>query len=201
LTQKDAKRLMAWSSIAHVGLISAGIFVANNESLKGAFVQMLAHGINVVGVFYIVDIIYSRLKTNDMTTMGGIRVVAPSLALFFLIILLGSVALPLTNGFVGEFLLLNGIFQRNVWMALIAGLTVILGAVYMLRAYQSMMLGETNGTTLGFKDLTSNEKLTMIIISTLIILFGLFPNIILEIVSPGVNGLLENNLGTKEFIQ
>ncbi len=201
LVQQDAKRLIAWSSIAHVGLISAGIFSANPQGLKGAFVQMLSHGINVVGLFFIVDIIHSRMKTHDMTKLGGIRGVAPSLGLFFLIVLLGSVALPLTNGFVGEFLLLSGVFQYNFWLSLFAGLTVILGAVYMLRAYQNIMLGETNALTAAFTELTNSEKMTLIIISTLIIVFGLFPNILLDLVNPGVEAYINNNLGTKEVIQ
>lgn len=200
LVQKDAKRLMAWSSIAHVGLISAGIFVFNSEGLKGAFVQMLSHGIIVVGLFFIVDILMHRLKTNDMTKMGGIRGVAPGFGLLFLFVLLGSVALPLTNGFVGEFLLLNGVFQYNFWMAVFAGLTVILGAVYMLRAYQSIMLGETNGLTSGFIELQGWEKLVLAIIAVLIILFGIFPNIVLDLIGPGVDGLLNSNLGTNEVI-
>jgi NADH-quinone oxidoreductase subunit M len=194
LAQKDIKRLMAWSSIAHVGLISSGIFVYNEESIKGAFVQMLAHGINVVGLFFIADIIFDRLRTRDLTHMGGIRGVAPKLALLFLIVVLGSIALPLTNGFVGEFLLLNGVFQYNFWAAFFAGLTVILGAVYMLRAYQQSMLGETNAATISFKDLYPWEKLVLIIISALIFFFGLFPNVLFQIISPMVESLLNNNL-------
>jgi NADH-quinone oxidoreductase subunit M len=201
LVQKDTKRLLAWSSIAHVGLISAGIFSMTPEGLSGAFIQMLAHGINVVGLFFIADIIYRRVKTNEMAAMGGIRGVAPVFALFFLIILLGSVALPLTNGFVGEFLLLNGVFQYNFWFAIFAGLTVVLGAVYMLRAYQQIMLGETNSLTSSFSEITSGEKMTLVIISVLIIVFGLFPNVLLDLVSPGVEALINNNLGTKEVIQ
>jgi NADH-quinone oxidoreductase subunit M len=201
LVQKDIKKLLAWSSIAHVGLISAGIFSMQPEGLKGAFVQMLAHGINVVGLFFIADIIYKRTKTNEMTVMGGIRGVAPVFALLFLIVLLGSVALPLTNGFVGEFLLLSSVFQYNFWFALFAGLTVVLGAVYMLRAYQQIMLGETNGLTSSFTEINRGEKMTLVIIATLIIIFGLFPNVLLDLVSPGVDALINNNLGTKEVIQ
>jgi NADH-quinone oxidoreductase subunit M len=201
LMQKDAKRLMAWSSIAHVGLISAGIFAFNNEGIKGAFVQMLSHGINVVGCFFIVDIIMRRMKTDDMTKLGGIRGVAPVFGLLFLIVLLGSVALPLTNGFVGEFLLINGVFQYDLIAAIFAGLTVILGAVYMLRAYQSIMLGETNALTSGFHEVEAWEKWTLIIIAGLIIFFGLFPNVVLDLIAPGVDALLNNNISTKEIIQ
>lgn len=201
LVQQDAKRLVAWSSIAHVGLISAGIFSSNPEGLRGAFVQMLAHGINVVALFYIVDLVQSRMNTSDMNKLGGIRSVAPVFALFFLIVLLGSVALPLTNGFVGEFLLLSGVFQYNFWFALFAGLTVVLGAVYMLRAYQSIMLGEVNTLTSTFSELTSSEKITLVIVSTLIIVFGLFPNVLFDLINPGIEALINNNLGSKEVFQ
>jgi NADH-quinone oxidoreductase subunit M len=197
LVQKDFKRLLAWSSVAHIGLVAAGIFSMSPDGLKGAFVQMLAHGINVVGLFYIADIILDRTKTQEIKSLGGIRSVAPQFALFFLIIMLASIALPLTNGFIGEFLLLNGVFQYNFWMALFAGLTVILGAVYMLRVYQTIMLGEHNSLTSSFQDITKAEKINLILITFLIFAFGLFPNIILNIVNPGIDALVNNNLTTK----
>ncbi|MFM2395130.1 MAG: hypothetical protein RLZZ546_3113 [Bacteroidota bacterium] len=201
LVQKDMKRLMAWSSVAHIGLISAGIFSFTPEGINGAFAQMFAHGVNVVGLFFIVDIIINRSHTDQINALGGIRGKSPVFALYFLIILLGSVALPLTNGFVGEFLLLTGVFKYNFWLSMIAGLTVILGAVYMLRSYQNSMLGETNALTSKFTDLHINEKLVFILITVLIFVFGLFPNILIDLVSPGVEAIMNNNLSTKEIIQ
>ena len=192
IVQKDFKRLIAYSSIAHVGLISAGMFSFNTEGLVGAFLQMVAHGINVVGLFYIVDIIEERTKTREIAALGGIRSVAPRFALAFLIILLGSVALPLTNGFVGEFLLFNGLYQWSVqfygvWIPLLAGLTVILGAVYMLRSYQTMMLGETNALTANFKDLTTQESIVLYTICGLIIVLGVFPKPLIQMIEPAAN--------------
>jgi NADH-quinone oxidoreductase subunit M len=111
--------------------------------------------------------------------MGGIRNVAPKFALCFLLVLLGSVSLPLTNGFVGEFLLLSGIFQYNAWMAAAAGLTVILSAVYMLRSYQGIMLGETNALTSRFVELNRREGLFLGLVIVLIFVLGIFPNLIL----------------------
>jgi NADH-quinone oxidoreductase subunit M len=191
IAQKDFKRMIAYSSIAHVGLIAAGILAWNIQGIQGGLVQMLAHGINVIGLFFIYDIIASRVNTGEMNVMGGIRGVAPQFALMFLIVLLGSVALPLTNGFVGEFLLLNGLFQYNGWLAIFGGLTVILGAVYMLRGYQKMMLGETTERTLSFADLTANEKWVLIPICILIIAFGVYPKPILDLTEPSVNALLK----------
>src|SRR5258708_4493147 len=117
------------------------------QGLQGAMIQMISHGVNVFGLFYIADLIEQRTQTRFLTSLGGIRTKAPMLATCFMIIMLGSVALPFTNGFVGEFLLLNGIYRYDVWMAAIAGLTIILGAVYMLRSYQKSMLGEVSEAT------------------------------------------------------
>jgi NADH-quinone oxidoreductase subunit M len=114
--QKDGKRLVAYSSIAHVGLIAAGIFAWNIYGVQGAMIQMVSHGINVVGMFFIWDIISRRLNTRDISKLGGIAKVAPHFAIAFLIIVLGTVALPLTNGFVGEFLLLRGVFAWDIWI-------------------------------------------------------------------------------------
>ncbi|MGV3705911.1 MAG: complex I subunit 4 family protein [Arcticibacter sp.] len=189
--QKDAKRLVAYSSISHVGLIAAGIFAWNTNGLQGAMIQMVNHGINVFGMFFVLDIIIRRLKTRDSFEMGGIAKVAPQFAIAFLIILLGTVALPLTNGFIGEFLLLMGIYQYNIWAAAIAGLTIIFGAVYMLRMYQRTMLGDTNVNTQGFQDIDGTEKLVLGIVCALVIVIGVYPNPILEISEATVKSLVE----------
>ncbi len=190
-TQNDVKRLIAYSSIAHVGLISAGIFAWNMQGLQGAMIQMLNHGINVVGMFFIADILIRRLNTRDITQMGGIAKPAPTLAITFLTVLLGTVALPLTNGFIGEFLLLMGVYNYNIWFAAISGLTIIFGAVYMLRMYQKVMLGPVNSSTAIFEDLNGTEKSVLLIISLLIILIGVYPQPILHISEAAVINLLD----------
>ena len=190
-TQNDIKRLIAYSSIAHVGLISAGIFAWNLQGLQGAMIQMLNHGINVVGMFFIADILIRRMNTREMTQMGGIAKPAPILAITFLIVLLGTVALPLTNGFVGEFLLLMGVYNHNIWLAAVSGLTIIFGAVYMLRMYQKVMLGPVNSSTSIFKDLDGTEKSVLMIISVLVILIGVYPQPILHISEAAVINLLD----------
>ena len=190
-TQKDAKRLVAYSSIAHVGLISAGIFALNQQGMQGAMVQILSHGINVVGLFFVLDIIFSRVKTNKIEELGGIAKVAPQLAITFLIIVLGTVALPGTNGFIGEFLLLMGVYNYGIWAAAIAGLTIIFGAVYMLRMYQNVMLGKTNELTITFTDIQGTEKLVLYIICALIIILGVYPKPLLHLTEASVQHLLE----------
>ncbi|MES2447073.1 MAG: NADH-quinone oxidoreductase subunit M [Bacteroidota bacterium] len=190
-TQKDAKRLIAYSSIAHVGLIAAGIFTLNTQGMQGVMVQMLSHGINVVGLFFVLDIISSRLKTNKIDELGGLAKVAPQLAIAFLIILLGIVALPGTNGFVGEFLLLYSVYSYNIWLGAIAGLTIIFGAVYMLRMYQKVMLGQTNELTITFTDIKGTEKIVLYTICALVIVMGVYPKPILHISEAAVQQLLE----------
>jgi len=190
-TQKDIKRLIAYSSIAHVGLISAGVFVWNLQGLQGAMIQMLNHGINVVGMFFIADIIIRRMNTRELKEMGGIAKPAPILAITFLIILLGVIALPLTNGFVGEFLLLMGVYNHNIWFAGISGLTIIFSAVYMLRMYQKVMLGEVNERTSIFKDLDGTEMSVLLTISVLVILIGVYPQPILHISEAAITNLLD----------
>jgi NADH-quinone oxidoreductase subunit M len=188
--QKDGKRLVAYSSIAHVGLIAAGIFAWSVQGVQGAMIQMLSHGINVVGMFFIWDIISRRLNTRDISQMGGIAKVAPNFSIAFLIIVLGTVALPLTNGFVGEFLLLKGVFSYNIWFAAVAGLTIIFGAVYMLRMYKNVMQGENNQLTGLFADIHGSEKLALGIICVLIIGIGVYPQPILHISEAAVTNLV-----------
>jgi NADH-quinone oxidoreductase subunit M len=194
--QKDGKRLVAYSSIAHVGLIAAGIFAWNAQGIQGAMIQMLNHGINVVGMFFIWDIISRRLNTRDIGQLGGIAKVAPQFSIAFLIIVLGTVGLPLTNGFIGEFLLLNGVFEYsayhyvNITIAAIAGLTIIFGAVYMLRMYKNVMQGETNELTATFTDITGSERVVLAIICILIIGIGVYPQPIMHISEAAVNNLI-----------
>lgn len=190
IVQKDYKRLIAYSSIAHVGLISAGILTANQQGVQGAIIQMLGHGVNVVGLFLIADILLRHTGTREMDKLGGIRSMNGNFSVMFLIILLGSVALPLTNGFIGEFLLINGIYQYNAIMAGFAGLTVILGAVYMLRSYQAIMLGERRDAAITFGSLAGSDKVVLITVCLAIIVFGVYPKPLNDLAEPAVKQLL-----------
>ncbi len=190
IVQKDYKRLIAYSSIAHVGLIAAGILSANQQGIQGAVMQMLAHGVNVVGLFLIADILMRHTGTREMEKLGGIRNMNGNFAVLFLIVMLGSVALPLTNGFVGEFLLINGVYQYGAWVAAFAGLTVVLGAVYMLRSYQAIMLGEKKDSAIAFGSLASSDKWVLYIICTAIILFGVYPKPLNDLAEEGTKAIL-----------
>jgi NADH-quinone oxidoreductase subunit M len=189
--QADFKRTIAYSSIAHVGMIAAGVFTITSQGIQGSVLQMLAHGVNVVGLFFIADILMNRTNTREMNHLGGIRSIAPAFATTFIIILLASVALPGTNGFVGEFMLMTGVFRYNVWLAALAGTSVILGAVYMLRAYRKIMLGETTALTTGFADLTWNEKAVLIPLIIMIFFFGVYPDALTHLVAPSADALQE----------
>ena len=190
IVQKDYKRLIAYSSIAHVGLIAAGILSCNQQGIQGAVMQMLAHGVNVVGLFLIADILMRHTGTREMDKLGGIRSMNGNFSVLFLIIMLGSVALPLTNGFVGEFLLINGIYQYGAWVAAFAGLTVILGAVYMLRSYQAIMLGERKDSAIAFGSLASSDKWVLYIICFAIVAFGVYPKPLNDLAEEGTKVIL-----------
>jgi NADH-quinone oxidoreductase subunit M len=197
IAQKDFKRMIAYSSIAHVGLIAAGIMAinpneGNTEGITGSIVQMFAHGINVVGLFLIADIIFTRMRTFEFAKLGGIRNINPKFTSLFLIIMMGAVALPLTNGFVGEFLLITGVYKYSAIAAGFAGLTIILGAVYMLRGFQSIMLGETKSDTSSFTPLTTSEGTVLAIIAAAVIFFGVYPKPVLDLIQNDVQQLVES---------
>lgn len=190
IVQNDFKRLVAYASIAHVGLISAGIFTLSKIGMQGAIVQMLSHGIIAFALFYIIEIIFKRTQTTSLSQLGGIRNVAPVLSSVFIIVMLGSIALPLTSGFVGEFLLISSLVQYQVILGAIAGLTIILGAVFMLRTFQRSMSGEAKEALVGFKDLTTLERVILFPMVILILVIGVYPSPLLEISAAAVDNLL-----------
>ncbi len=173
--QTEYKRFIAYTSIAHVGIIAAAILSVSFQGIQGSIMFMLAHGINAVGLFFIGEILFRHLGTTDMNKMGGIRLLNGNFSTLFLIILLGAVSLPLTNGFVGEFLSLMGIYQYSAYIGLFAGLSVILGAVYMLRAFQKIMLGESKDPKMTFGKLETSETVVLVIIAAAVIGLGVYP--------------------------
>ena len=191
IQQKDAKRLLAYSSFAHVGLMSAGILSGSIEGIQGALYQMLSHGINIIGLFFVIEIIERRTKSREIAQLGGITQFSYPLTVTFVILSLGSVALPLTNGFIGEFLLLKSVFDQNLVLGIIAGITIILGAVYTLRLIQKSMFGNVSRITADFADLTFAEKAVLIPLSALVILGGIFPSTVLGFSEPAVQQLIQ----------
>lgn len=190
IKQDNIKRLVAYSSFAHMGLMAAGVMSGTLEGLQGAVYQMLAHGINAVGLFFIIKIIFERTGSRSLSSLGGMTQSAPALSIYFMIILLGSVALPLTNGFVGEFLLLKGVFDQHSLLGILAGLTIILGAAYMLRLFQKTMFGPVTEKTTAIADVSGTESIVLFVISALVILMGVFPNVLLKITEPSASALI-----------
>jgi NADH-quinone oxidoreductase subunit M len=188
LRQKDLKKLLAYSSLAHVGLIAAGCYTLTADGLNGAVYQMIAHGFVIVGLFFAAEVIFRRLETRKIDELGGIRSQASGFTSMFMILVLASVALPGTYNFVGEFTVLYSLSQVNIWFAVIGGTTIILGAYYMLKMFQNVMLGETN--TKVFKDVTVNEAIVFVAIIGFLLFFGLYPKPINDLVNPAIKEIL-----------
>lgn len=188
LRQKDLKKLLAYSSLAHVGLIAAGCYTLTLDGLSGAVYQMIAHGFVIVGLFFVAEIIYRRYNTRKINEMGGIRSQSPKFSSMFMILVLASVALPGTFNFIGEFTVLYSLSRVNIAFAVLGGTTIILGAYYMLKMFQNVMLGETN--TKVFADVTANEAITLLIIIIFLLFFGLFPKPIINLVTPAIEDIL-----------
>jgi NADH-quinone oxidoreductase subunit M len=191
LRQRDLKRMIAYVSIAHVGLIAAGAFSMKDIAIQGAVIQMFSHGINVVGLFILIDILENRFHTRRIDNLGGIALAMPRFAVIFMVILLGSIALPLSNGFVGEFLLLLGLFEYSPWISLAAGTTIIFGAVYMLWMYQRVMLGNLpEKLAPKAADLDLKELFTLIPLVILVLWIGWYPKPFLQLAEPAVRSIL-----------
>lgn len=188
LRQKDLKKLLAYSSLAHVGLIAAGAYTLTIDGFRGAVLQMIAHGFVVVGLFFAAEIIYRRYETRAISEMGGIRALAPKFTSLFLILVLASVALPTTFNFVGEFTVLYSLSQINIWFAILGGTTIIFGAYYMLKMFQYVMLGETN--TKPFYPLSLSETITLLSIVAVLFFFGLYPKPITDLITPSLEEIL-----------
>ncbi|QEE48520.1 NADH-quinone oxidoreductase subunit M [Flavobacterium alkalisoli] len=188
LKQQDLKKLLAYSSLAHVGLIAAGVYTLTIDGLRGAVLQMVAHGFVVVGLFYAAEIIQRRYNTTEISEMGGIRVQTPRFTSMFMILVLASVALPSTFNFVGEFEVLYSLAQTNIWFAILGGTTIILGAFYMLKMFQQVMLGEQN--TKVFADVTFGEGFVFVLIIGVLLFFGLYPKPIVNFVSPVLENII-----------
>jgi NADH-quinone oxidoreductase subunit M len=188
LQQRNIKKLLAYSSLAHVGLIAAGAYTLTLDGLRGAVLQMIAHGFVVVGLFFAAEVIERRFNTQEIAEMGGIRIQDNKFASMFMIIMLASVALPGTFNFVGEFTLLYSLYSANIWFAIIAGTTIILGAVYMLKMFQHVMLGEANAKI--FKSITVNETIVFVVIIVVLLFFGLFPKPISDLITPALQEIV-----------
>lgn len=184
IKQDDLKRLVAYSSIAHIGLMCAAAFAQNESGLQGLMIQMFNHGINIIGLWIVVEIIERQFNTRKISELGGLAQKAPAMAILLVIVALANIALPLTNAFPGEFLMFNGIFSSrthyNVWFIVLAGMGIILGAIYTLNMIRKVFFGDTNALTAAATDIHWNEKLALGIIVIIIFWLGVFPQCLLN---------------------
>jgi len=186
IRQDDIKRLIAYSSIAHIGLMCLTIFSEDKIGFQGVMIQMFNHGVNIIGLWVMVELIERQFGTRKMSELGGLAQKAPAMVIFFVIIALANIALPLTNAFVGEFLMFTGVFtstvtKYNVLFTVLAGLCIILAAVYTLNMIRKIFFGESVALTANAKDLNLNEKIALTAIVALIIWMGVYPQPMLEL--------------------
>ena len=187
--QKNLKTLIAFSSMAHISLMVAAMFVLNTYALQGLLFQVLSHGVVIVALFYMANLIEEKAGTLDLSKMGGIKIKAPNMAILLLIVVLGSIALPLTAGFVGEFLMLTGLFEQSVWFAVAGGAAMVLSAIYMLYAYQRVMLGEVKA---GFEKITDIRTLDFVILIPLIVVIlglGIYPQPVFNLLEDSITSI------------
>lgn len=190
--QRDLKRLVAYSSVAHLGFIVLGTFALTSQSLTGGVMQMVNHGVSTGALFLMVGMIYERRHTRQIAELGGIQSVAPIFAGFFMVVMLSSIGLPGLNGFVGEFLVLIGSFETARWWVVVATLGVILAALYLLWAYQRVFHGEPSEANKSFPEITRREGLLLGVFVAAIVFTGIYPKPMLNRIEPSVNKLIEH---------
>ncbi len=186
IRQDDLKRFVAYSSIAHMGLMCVALFATTKSGMQGVMIQMFNHGINIIGMWIVVNAIEQKFHTRKMSELGGVAQKAPGLAILLVIVALANIALPLTNAFVGEFLMFNGVMsstatEYNVVFTVAAGISIILAAVYTLNMIQKVFYGNTNTLTSVATDISFNVKIALVVIVVLIFAAGIYPNPMLAI--------------------
>jgi len=193
LVQSDMKKLIAYSSVAHMGYVTIGIFAANQQGIDGAIFQMLSHGFISGALFLCVGVIYDRMHTREIEAYGGLVNRMPAYALIFMFFTMANVGLPGTSGFVGEFLTLVGIFKVNTWIALLATSGVVLSAAYALWLYRRVMMGDLIKEALRtIQDMSLRERAVFAPLVFMTLLLGVYPVLALDLIGPSVQSLIDN---------
>jgi NADH-quinone oxidoreductase subunit M len=175
IVQDDLKRFAAYSSIAHIGLMCAAIFSMKQIGVEGVMIQMFNHGINIIGMWIVIDLLEKQTGVRKISQLSGVAHKAPVLTILLVVIAFANIALPLTNAFVGEFMMFSGLFKYSMWYAAVAGLSVILAAVYTLNMIQKVFYGQVNTLTSTIKEISLNEKFILSVVVVLILAIGIFP--------------------------
>jgi NADH-quinone oxidoreductase subunit M len=193
LMQNDMKKLIAYSSVAHMGFVTVGIFSITKQGLEGSIIQMISHGLISAGLFLSVGVLYDRYHSRMISSYGGLISIMPKYAVVLMIFTLGALGLPGTSGFVGEFLVLIGIFQKNIIVGILASLGIILAATYMLWLYGRVVFGKIiNSDIKKMEDLNKPEIYIMISLAFLIMIFGIYPEPLLNTINVTISNLIEN---------
>jgi NADH-quinone oxidoreductase subunit M len=193
LAQEDMKKLIAYSSIAHMGFVTIGMFTLKQQGVEGSVFQMLSHGVVSGALFLCVGVVYDRLHTREIARYGGLVQNMPRYAVVFMLMMLASVGLPGTSGFVGEFLILIGAFQDNTWVAVLATIGIILGAAYMLWLYRRVVFGKiTRDDVKGMLDLSPREVAIFAPLVLVVLWMGIYPSSFLNVISVSVEALIQN---------
>ena len=190
IKQDDLKRLVAYSSIAHIGLIAAAIFTRKEVALQGIMIQVFSHGINIIGLWIVIELIERQLGVRKISQLSGVAHKAPVLTIMLVVIAFANIALPLTNAFVGEFMMFSGLFQYNAGFAAVAVISVILAAVYMLSMVQRVFYGEANTLTSVMRDISLNEKLILSVIVVAIFVAGVYPQPFFDLTKDTVTAII-----------
>jgi len=199
LAQEDMKKLIAYSSVAHMGFVTIGLFTLNEQGIDGAMFQMLSHGIVSGALFLCVGVVYDRLHTREIARYGGLVHRMPKYAFVFMVFTMASVGLPSTSGFVGEFLVIAGVFQDNTWVAALAATGLILGAAYMLYLYRRVIFGRLEKDDLkAMVDLNWREVGILAPLVVLVFWMGIYPSSFLDLIQPSVANIVENTNASLE---
>ena len=190
IRQDDIKRLVAYSSIAHIGLMAASMFTGDSSGMQGVIFQMFAHGVNIIGLWIVVDTIEQQLGTRKFSQLGGLAQKAPTLAILFVVMAFANIALPLTNSFIGEFLMFNSVFRHSIILGAVACVSIILAAVYTLWMVQKIFYGEVRSTESIDIKVPMNTQLMLAILVAVVIIFGIYPQPIINLSSDTVTKII-----------
>ena len=193
LMQEDMKKLIAYSSVAHMGYVTLGIFTFTKQGIEGSIFQMISHGLISAALFLCVGVVYDRLHSRMISTYGGLVNYLPKYSFLFILFALAGLGLPGTSGFLGEFLVLAGAYQKNYLVAMLATIGVVLGAAYMLWLTKRVIFGKTNNNEIkNLKDINNLEMLMLVVLALLVVLFGFYPSPLFETLNISIDNLINN---------